>query len=109
MATYGAGEPLVDLGADEAEAAEALADELHVVVHVVVHVELLAFTRGIEHGNPDHGGPPFESDAYRTGGRRHCQASGSEPAAGALTGGEILETGGPPARTQRLRELRRQA
>src|SRR5437667_8483768 len=54
-------------------------------------------------------GPPFESDAYRTGGRRHCQASGSEPAAGALTGGEILETGGPPARTQRLRELRRQA
>src|SRR5947207_11860466 len=60
-------------------------------------------------------GPPFESDAYRTGGRRHCQASGSaiasasEPAATALTSGEILEAGGPPAGAQSLGELRRQA
>src|SRR5207302_9957772 len=60
-------------------------------------------------------GPPFESDAYRTGGRRHCQASGSaiasasEPAATALTSGEILEAGRPPAGAQSLGELRRQA
>src|SRR6266508_5674917 len=49
-----AGHALVDLGADQPEAAQALAHEFHVAVDVVVVVELLAFGCRVEHGDTDH-------------------------------------------------------
>src|SRR2546425_11305971 len=48
------GHALVYLGADQPEAAQALAHELHVPVDVVIVVELLAFGRRVEHGDADH-------------------------------------------------------
>src|SRR5574341_1043169 len=51
------GEPLVHLPADEAEAAEALLDERHVLLQVVVVVELLPLAGRVQHGNADHREP----------------------------------------------------
>src|SRR5262249_59695870 len=70
----------VDLGADEAESAEALSHELHVLVDVVVHVELLALGRRVEHGDANHGGPPCEGDGGDpTGARGGGAASPRRP------------------------------